>query len=179
MIAAVDDDEVFETPGDEEFVVVQKAQVTGSQERTFTRICKMSMEVALSFLCQPPISMRHAWTGYPYLADLVWRASLQRGRIGDDDLLVDDGFSAVDHRQRVGVFRGCFRDAVAFEGFAVNRQIARLGGTDPTGDKQRTFRHPKTRVERTLSKTAPLKGPGEALERFRADGLRSAECQRP
>ena len=75
MIAAVDDDKVLEPPGDEEFVVVQKAQIAGSQERTFIRICQSGVEVAFGFFCQTPISLRHTRTGDPNLTDFVRRTA--------------------------------------------------------------------------------------------------------
>src|SRR5262245_25251274 len=62
MIAAGDYDQVFDPARDVKPPILQKAEVSGAQERTFVRSGQISAEIALRFFRTVPISLRDAFT---------------------------------------------------------------------------------------------------------------------
>ncbi len=99
MIASMNNDQVFQTTCDKKFALMQKAKIARPQEGTFASVRDTCAKCRAGFIFQAPISLCHAGSRNPNFADLIWLTWLQRGRVNNDDLLVNDGFSATDHGQ--------------------------------------------------------------------------------
>ena len=63
VISASNDEQVLQTPGDKDFTVSDEPEVTGPQERPFSRIAKCRAKRARSFLRIVPISLGGAGSG--------------------------------------------------------------------------------------------------------------------
>src|SRR5579875_238008 len=87
VIAPADDDQVFETARHKESAVVQKAQVSGTQERTLTG-SGIGVEGTVCLLRFLPVSSGSARAGCPDFSDFVIRAWHQGFRMDDQDFLL-------------------------------------------------------------------------------------------
>src|SRR3989442_11939516 len=74
MVIAINDDQVFESPGDEEFTISQESQIPRAEKWALSRIRQISMEGALRVLGLVPIALSNARARYPDLAHLIRRA---------------------------------------------------------------------------------------------------------
>src|SRR5689334_25440760 len=83
MIASTNDDEVFESPGDEEFAIFEKAEITGAEKGAFPALSQTRAEDVLGCLRPVPVSSRHARARDQNLANTVWWTFAQRLRIGN------------------------------------------------------------------------------------------------
>ncbi len=83
MVAPADDDQVLETPRDEQLAIVQEAQVPGAQEGSFAGPRLVRAEGLRRRLRPRPVAARHARAPHPHLAHPVRRAFPQRRRIHD------------------------------------------------------------------------------------------------
>lgn len=84
VISASNDEQVLQTPGDKDFTVSDEPEVTGPQERPFSRIAKCRAKRARSFLRIVPISLGGAGSGQPDFTDLLHGTAGQGFRMGDD-----------------------------------------------------------------------------------------------
>src|SRR2546428_1589131 len=103
MVAAPDDNQVLEPTGDEQFIVLKKAQVSSAQKWTFARICQIGVERTLCLFRLLPVALGDAGTADPNLADLIRQALGEGLRIDNDDLLALYRLTAT--HERVGTFR--------------------------------------------------------------------------
>src|SRR5205823_6453384 len=80
MIAAEEDDEVFEPPRDEQFAAVDEAQVARAQERAVS-VGRDGPEGERRFVRPPPVTLGDARSGDPDFTELVGGARGQRVRL--------------------------------------------------------------------------------------------------
>src|SRR5438552_3698479 len=88
VIAAPDDDQVFDTTGNKQHAVLEKAHISGAQERPLPCIRQVGLESMLRLLHFVPVSLGNAGTCYPNFPYVVGRTLAQGLRINGDDLLV-------------------------------------------------------------------------------------------
>src|SRR3954452_3324668 len=65
VIAAPNDDHVFEATGNKQHVFLEETHVSSAQERTFPCICQICPERILSLLRFVPIALSNAGASYP------------------------------------------------------------------------------------------------------------------
>ena len=178
-IDAVKNNEVFQTSGNEQFAVVQKAEVAGSHIGLVVRVRRLSLEDFLGQFrfVEITLSARRAFD--PDFADFVLLASHVRVRIDDKNRFVHKALTASDERSAV------FSAAFNFDGFAltefVNVERADYRGfvNETACYNKRRFRQSETRIEGFASESAGSELFAEGVDRFRLDGFRAVKCDFP
>ncbi len=102
-VAAAQDDEVLEACDHEELATGEHPEVAGAQERSGAGIAQERRERRSGLHRPPPVAVRHAGAGDPYLPYPARRAGGQRLGIGDDDLLPEPGPAVTDQGARSAV----------------------------------------------------------------------------
>ncbi len=139
VVLAAHDDDVFEAAGDEEFVVVQKAEVAAAQEGAGVRAGEAGVKSGGGFGGAVPVAGGDAAAGDPDFADGAGRARLVGFWINDDDLhLLDERAAAGDLQ---GVWRLAENDLAAAEGGGIHGQHAHGAGGGANGDGKGGFGH--------------------------------------
>src|SRR2546421_5506801 len=88
VIAAPNDDHVFEATGNKQHVFLEETHVSSAQERTFPCICQVCPERILSLLRFVPVALSNAGASYPDFPYFV-RHTLGEGlRMNNDDPLI-------------------------------------------------------------------------------------------
>ncbi len=70
-IAAVDNDQVFQATGYEQFAVLHEAQISRAEERTVVGIAQISMESVRGFFIAVPITLSDGRPCDPNLANYI------------------------------------------------------------------------------------------------------------
>src|SRR5690349_21275097 len=89
-IAAADDDEIFQAPGNEQLALMQKPEVAGAKERLAGHTQEPRAKDVLRLFRPLPISFRDAIARDPDLADLIRRALSCSFGINDECFLTKE-----------------------------------------------------------------------------------------
>src|SRR5581483_4908085 len=103
VIAPIDDDQVFDAPGNKQLMIFKKAEVARAQKRA-SPISQLRLECARCLLWPPPVAPGDIWTRDPYLADNVLRADHLSLGINDKNGLIKPGVAAAHKGQRLFLF---------------------------------------------------------------------------
>src|SRR5690242_19363978 len=76
-IHAANNDQVFQTSGDEELAVVEEAKVASAEERSLVGASDVSFEVGVRGLGLVPVALRNAAALHPDFADAARRAFVE------------------------------------------------------------------------------------------------------
>ena len=101
MIAATDNNEVLQTPGDKQLIVLQISKITRTEERSFTGIRRITFERLCRFFRPIPIALCNAGAFDPYFSDMPHRTDPQRLGVHDIDLLFQSSMPAPYQRLRL------------------------------------------------------------------------------
>src|SRR3712207_3228000 len=121
MVATTNNDQILEPPGHKKLVIVEKAEVAGSQKWTCAGIGQMRAKCLLRRFGLAPVPLRHAGTCHPNFAHFARRALLLCFGVGDDDLLVCQIPTAADERSAVLGARDTRTRPVLLQGSRCNR----------------------------------------------------------
>ncbi len=179
VIASANDDQVLQPATDEQFAVLQKAQVAGAQERPGTAVLQIGFEGIGGFLGALPVSLGYAGPGDPDFAHLVGSCPGHRVGVGDQELLVEQIAPAADQRAGAGFVGQGIEHLVFFQGFAVERAADGRRRLEAAGDDQRGFGHAVAGIEGLAAETAGSEILGEAVERFGPHRLGAVKGQAP
>src|SRR5579864_1518728 len=116
VIAAVEDDQVLQTAGDEQLAVVEEAQIAGAQEGALLgvlNIGNMGAEGALSVGGLVPISEGDVGAGNPDFTDVAGRAFCRSVKIDDGNLLAGGWRTDTDQDASRSLQIGLLDDTVA------------------------------------------------------------------
>ncbi len=178
MVFAVDDDQVLEAPGDEQFAIRHQSQVAGTQIAAFTRpVCPSSLERVSRLRVALPVSLCHARAGDPDLADNTLSTVVAALRANDGHVQPRCDPAAGNARQR---------------DFAGRCGIAGSAGQGPgklshdrrreavaSSDQQRGLGQAVAKQERLAAEAAGGKGRCEPLQGFRLNRLGAIEGYAP
>ena len=95
MVLAAKNQELFETPCDEELAFAHEAQIAGAQERPFS-VVETTAKRCFRFLGAPPIAVSDACTAHPNLANREGGELPERLRIYDAHVQPWNGRPAAD-----------------------------------------------------------------------------------
>src|SRR6266480_821826 len=102
VIAASNDNQIFEPSCDEEFPIAHETEVASAQEGTFAAICQVGTERLLCLLRSVPVSLCYTGTRDPDFANALVRALGTHFWLDNDELLVL--VTIADTYQGSGVF---------------------------------------------------------------------------
>src|SRR5438046_8317296 len=88
IVAAADDDEIFQPAGDEQLTVMQKAQGSGAKTGPVSRLGQSSLEHFARCAFAVPVALCDAGTLDPYLTDSIGGGWPLRLLVDDDHLLL-------------------------------------------------------------------------------------------
>lgn len=179
MVAAADDDQILEATRDEQFVVVDEAQVAGPHERAVARVFEVGVERVFGFGGTFPIAFGHARAGDPDFADVSRRALDARFRLGNHDTLIEQTRTGADERPRIRIGLAGVDDDALFERLAVEVADDRRIKLEAAGNDERRFGQAVARVERFAAETTRGESFREALDRAGAHRLRAVEGDQP
>src|SRR5436305_5292869 len=121
VIAASDDDQVFDTTGNKQHAVLEKAHISGAQERPLLCIRQVCLESMLRLLHFVPVSLGNAGTCYPNFPYMVRRTLGQGLRINGDDLLVRRLQLTPYDLPRTLIRRRCYTHSIMLDCFPLKR----------------------------------------------------------
>src|SRR5262245_12896164 len=98
MVAAPNDDQVFQSAGDKQIAVVDETQIARTQILFTVIDFQARAKVACGLRRPVPVALGDAWPCYPDLSYYVWRAQPPRFRIDDRDALFHPCVAAADQR---------------------------------------------------------------------------------
>ena len=179
VVHAVDDDQVFQTPRDEELTVLQESQVAGAEKGPFAAILQPGAEGAIGGLRLLPVTLGNARAPHPNLPDAAGRTSRLRLRIGNGDLLVGQVSAAADQCPHALVIGIGIDHLAARQSRGVERANHRRGPHVAAGDDQRGLGQAKTGVERLTAKSARGKSLGKGVQSLRPNRLGAVEGHPP
>jgi hypothetical protein len=170
VVPPVDDDELLQTPGDEELAVVEDAEIPRSKEpdvRRFAGDCRVE-RLARRF-GSVPVALGHALARHPDLADVTFERGGERARVDDADGL-PRRFAATDQRTRPRDARLHFDHRVPLQLRAVDEDGARERA--PRADHVESALGQAVAGEERLAVEPARREPfGEPLQRGKPHGL--------
>ena len=179
VVAAANDDQVFQPAGQEQLTLLKKAKVAGAQIGTGAAIGAVGAKSALALLLLTPIPLGHAGAGDPDLADLARRAAHQRVRVDDGYLLVVQGV-ATAHKRLGFVVARCGRDDPPLcQRLGLDGKGRRAGGAVTPGSEESRFGQPVAGVKDIWPEAVGGESLGELLQRFRPDRLSTTKSDFP
>ncbi len=179
IVAAVDDQQIFQAAGDEQFALVQETQIASAQVRAAAGVFQEGAERGGGFIGLAPVALGYAGAGHPNFADAAIGAFGHGFRIDDHHFLIQQRRAAPDQRARAFLVRQCIDGLIVFNRFGFERTDDRVGGFQPAGDHQRRFGQTVAGIERLGMEAARRESAGELCERFGANRFGAVEGQRP
>src|SRR5215467_4343651 len=104
IISSTDDDQIFQTTGDEEFFSLPEPQIAGTQKRSRAVLREVGLERRFCCFGLTPVPLTDVWTSHPDFTNHTRQAFVQRNGIDDSDLLVQPTAPGTDERGNVIVF---------------------------------------------------------------------------
>ncbi len=186
-VDALEDDEILESPGDEELAVAEESQVAGAEVRPLAGIGGIAgitgtgeprLEDLGALLGPRPIAGGDARPLNPDFADLVGRPAGERLGIDDRDLLPGKHGAAADHPAGFHASIDCgidFDHPVTIELGARERQHPGRLEIGVPRDVGGALREPEGGIERRAAKAVGAEGGDEAVEGLGAHRLGAVE----
>src|SRR3989442_8489177 len=106
MVIAINDDQVLESPSDEEFTILQESQIPCAEKWALSRFRQVSMEGALRVLGLVPIALSNARACYPDLSNLIRRTPGRGFGMDDNNLLISQALTATYQRPGTSILPG-------------------------------------------------------------------------
>ena len=177
-VPPAEDDQVFDSAGDEEHAILQKAKVARPQKRPHPTATQAGAQSFLRLLGSPPVALRDAWPRDPDLTDSILGARDPGRRIDDDHAMTGGDLTA---RGKVLALAGLARlgDLAARESLGVDRDDNGRGARGAARDKQCRLGQSVTGQKRLPPEAGRSKCPCETVERLRADRLGAIEGHSP
>src|SRR5260370_36598188 len=146
MVIAINDDQVLESPGDEEFTILQESQIPRAEKRAFSRIRQVSVKSALRALGLVPIALSNAWACYPDLAHLIrWPPGHGFG-MDDNELLISQALPATYQHPGTSILSGGSDHTMTLKSRALGGEYDWRSSVQATGGDQRRLCYPRARV---------------------------------
>src|SRR5262245_3160636 len=156
VVAAADDNDVLDPPGDEQLAVLDEAEVARAQIRPLAAVGQRGAEGAFGLVGPSPVACGDRRPLHPDLADDAIRQAPPHFRLDDPHLLAQPGPAAADQGSPVRT---------------ADPTNDRRGRPGAAGDHQRRLGQPVAGVERLGAEAGRLEGGGELLHGPGADGL--------
>src|SRR5438876_359522 len=112
MVAAADDDQILEPPGDEQLTIPHESEIAGAQEWPRPAILQKRLKRLRRLHRAIPVALRDTWAGDPDLADLARPAAGAGLGMRQHDVLIRQRLAAADQRPRRRMARRCFGDTI-------------------------------------------------------------------
>jgi hypothetical protein len=172
IIAAAEDDEILESARDEQLTVVEKAEITCSQE-LFIPFADPSPEGCLTVFRSVPVAHRNRFAAHPDLSDAPLSTVALRLDVDDPHFLAGRWGPRRHETQPISNSR--LLDALLLEPRA--RNIERVGPVTPRapGDEESRFGQTITGEECLAPKAHVGERAREAIDGVRANRLRAVE----
>ena len=139
VVAAANDDEVFDPAGDVELVVVDEAEVAGAQVGAVAGVVEVGLEGGGGFTRPGPVALGDVGAADPDFADFVRGAEGAGVGMDDGQGFVEEGLAATDEGLAVGGGGGGGHNLVLGEAGAVEAEADRPGGAFAAGDDEGGF----------------------------------------
>src|ERR1044072_2938264 len=110
-IAAADDDQIFQTPGNEQLAVMQEPEISGAQERFARHAGEARAKDVLRLFRPLPVTFRHALARDPDFTNFTRRAWHFSFRVNDQCFLITGGRTAA-HQFLYAIIRRLLFDAM-------------------------------------------------------------------
>ena len=193
VVAAADNDQVFEPAGHEEFTVVEEAQVAGAEigpriglprghsliRRRLIGLREHRPEGGRGGVATVPVALCHARAAHPDLTDATRRQRLARLRVDDQHVLAIEFAAAANqppHRRRIG---RPHHGGAGLDRGRVERPDHRRLELHAAGHHQRALGEAVAGIERLTAESARRKGLAEGVDRLGPHRLGAVEGQRP
>ncbi|GAA3062470.1 hypothetical protein GCM10020000_52210 [Streptomyces olivoverticillatus] len=175
-VAAVEDDDLLEPPGDVELAVVQDAEVAGAQPATVA-VAQGAVEGGGALLGALPVAAGDAVAAQPDLADGAVGQLAVDGGVDDADVEVEDAAAADEGAALLP--GGRLGEGVAFERGLASLAAAVGGAGRAAGDDEGGLGEPVTGVHRPGLEPGGGEAFGEGVEGVGAHGLGAVEGDAP
>src|SRR6266851_198296 len=179
MVIAINDDQVLESPGDEEFTILQESQIPRAEKRAFSRIRQVSVKSALRILGLVPIALSNALSCYPDLAHLIRWAPGQGFGMDDNDLLISQALPATYQHPGTSILSGGGDHTITLKCRALDGENDRRSSLQATGGDQRRLCQPVAGVKGFSAEAAGSEGCCKALQSLRANRLSASKSHVP
>ena len=181
VVATANDNQVFETTGNEQLSVLQKSQVSRAQKWTLSSIRQIASKSALGLLRFLPVSLGDARARYPDLSYLIGQAWSQGLWINNDDLLIWHRPAAAHKRPRASILIAAVShdDLILLKWRHLKLANDRYGYFLPTGNNEGSLGQSITREKGLSPETVGCKGFCKALQCFFANWLGSVKGDLP
>src|SRR5262245_47524835 len=158
MIIAINDNHVFESPGDEEFTILQESQISRAQKWALSRIRQIGMEGAFRVLWLVPIALRNARARYPDLAHFIRRTPGQGFGMDDNNLLTTQVLTTTYQHPCANILSWSSDHPITLKCSTLDGENNRWSSLQATGDDQRRLCKPVTGVKSFPAEAAGSKG---------------------
>src|SRR5215213_6207694 len=179
-IATTDNDQVLDAAGDEQFVRLEKTEISAAKVRTGAAIGKICLKHVRGFFGPIPVTGGHAWSTDPNLTHFTRRARCERFRVRDNDLQFALRSTAADERNQIVFTRLVIGDCESsFERSALHRLDGWLRLHACAGNEERRFRQAIAGIKSLALEATRSEEVHEALQSFRAHRLSTIESDSP